>query len=342
LSDVGEWLERQKLSQYAEMFDASDIDFDVLVDLTEDDLRELSVSFGHRQRLLKAIVQLRAERAASAAASTTGPSPIAAAQTAMPAGERRLITVLFCDLVGSTAMTAAADDPEDMFELIAEYHAACSEVIERFGGYVARLVGDGVLAYFGNPRALEGEAERAVRAALAQRDAVQAMGEKRRLKLAVRIGIDTGMVIIGDLVYHGNAEEDTAVGDTPNLAARLQGMAEPGQIVFSQNTRRLVGTLFELSDMGVHTLKGFAVAMHVYRVEAEAEGASRFSIRASLTTASLIGREAQCALLGYLWRTAVTGKGQVVLVSGEPGIGKSHLLHNLRDSVADAAPALLL
>ena len=338
MSDVGVWLERQGLGQYAELFESNDIDLEVLVDLNEDDLRELAVSFGHRKRLLKAIATLQAEQEGGAVRTS---QPLAT-PTGLPAGERRLITVLFCDLVGSTAMTAAADDPEDMFELITAYHAACSDVIEQLGGYVARLVGDGVLAYFGYPQALEGEAERAVRAALGLRATVQDLVKGRGPALSTRIGIDTGLTVIGDLVAQGNSEADTAVGDTPNLAARLQGLAAPNQIVISHNTRRLLGNLFELSDLGPQDLKGFNAPVRAYTVESEAENASRFTASDQELARPLVGREGEFETLMALWRKAAAGEGQAVIVSGEPGVGKSHLILNLRKALAEEASALLL
>ncbi len=332
------WLERQGLGRYAQLFEENDIDLDVLVDLTEDDLRELSVSFGHRKRLLKAIGNLRAEREHAYQPAPQRP----AAPSGVPAGERRLITVLFCDMVGSTALTAAADDPEDMFELIAAYHAACSEMIERFGGYVARLVGDGVLAYFGYPQAFEGEAERAARAAVALRAAVDRLGQTRRMALSTRIGIDTGLTIIGDFIAPGNAEADSAVGDTPNLAARLQGLAAPNQIVISHNTRRLLGNLFELADLGPQALKGFSAPVRAYLIEGEAEHASRFAAAAQDGVRPLVGRARELDTLMELWQRTQAGEGQAVIVSGEPGVGKSHLILSLRNALADRAAAMLL
>jgi class 3 adenylate cyclase/tetratricopeptide (TPR) repeat protein len=339
LSDVGAWLERQGLGQYADLFEENDIDLEVLVDLSEDDLRELSVSFGHRKRLLKAIGLLRSEHAGG-----TFDAPVRAqtTSTGLPAGERRQVTVLFCDMVGSTAMTTAADDPEDMFELIADYHAACSEAIEDFGGYVARLVGDGVLAYFGYPQALEGEAERATRAALALRAAVQELGVKRRTKLSTRIGIDTGLTVIGDFIAQGSSEADAAVGDTPNRAARLQGLAEPDQIVISHNTRRLLGSLFDLDDLGLQDLKGFSEKISAYLVKHEAENASRFTSFSHADDRPLIGRTKELEMLLGLWRKAAAGQGQTVLVSGEPGVGKSHLIQSLRRALVKEAATLLV
>lgn len=343
MPDVGAWLERQGLGQYADLFIENDIDLEVLIDLHEDDLRELSVSFGHRKRLLKAIAALRTEMAAAHPSSPVTDMPPGPARAAgVPAGERRQVTVLFCDMVGSTAMTAAADDPEDMFELIADYHAACSEVIERFGGYVARLVGDGVLAYFGYPQALEGEAERAARAALGLRTAVEKLGERRGAKLATRIGIDTGLTVIGDFIAQGNAEADSAVGDTPNRAARLQGLAAPDEIIISHNSRRLLGNLFDLTDLGPQDLKGFNEAIRAYKVEGEAENSSRFATAAQSDAGPPLGRERELESLLALWRKAAAGEGQTVLVSGEPGVGKSHLIQSLRRALAGEAASLLV
>ena len=339
LSDVGAWLERQGLGQYADLFEENDIDLEVLVDLNEDDLRELSVSFGHRKRLLKAIAALRSVQDGKDLDET---DPAIATAASLPVGERRQVTVLFCDMVGSTAMTAAADDPEDMFELIADYHSACSTVIEGFGGFVARLVGDGVLAYFGYPQAMEGEAERAARAALALRAEVRALGQQRRATLSTRIGIDTGLTVIGDFVAKGNAEADAAVGDTPNRAARLQGLAAPDQIIISHNTRRLLGNLFDLDDLGPQDLKGFNEPIPAYVVEGEAENASRFTSAVLAEDRPIVGRTKELEALLDLWHKAASGEGQAVIVSGEPGVGKSHLIQSLRRALAEDVSALLL
>tara|TARA_R110002096_G_scaffold79847_3_gene187441 strand:- start:372 stop:3671 length:3300 start_codon:yes stop_codon:yes gene_type:complete len=338
------WLKSIGLDQYEAMLAENDIDFEILVDLTEDDLRELPISFGHRKRLVKAIAEYNQSIAAPTPpepqpTATTSPAPLIP-QTDSD-GTRRQITVMFCDLVGSTAI-AAERDPEDMFRIISAYHSTCTDIIRRHGGHVARIAGDGVLAYFGFPVAEEGEAERAVRASLALVDAVRAIDIEDGLVLNVRIGIDTGLVVISDLIGHGSAEEDAIFGDSPNLAARLQSMAEPGQILISQNTRRLIGSLFELLDLDIHKVKGFDLPIRLFRVIGTAATESRFVARRGDALGPLVGREQESALLLARWRTARAGEGQVVLISGEGGIGKSHLVQQLRAAVARDAPQTLL
>jgi class 3 adenylate cyclase len=240
MGDVGEWLQRLGLGQYAGVFAEHDIDDEVLPDLTDQDLERLGVSLGHRKKLLRVI----------AALSETAPDAGSTPEFAAPReAERRQLTVLFCDLVGSTELSGRLD-PEDMGALIRDYHAACTEVMERWGGHIAKYMGDGVLAYFGWPHAHEDEAERAVRAGLAIVSAVGRLTRPTPEPLAARVGIATGLVMVGELIGEGVAQEQTVVGETPNLAARLQALAAPGTVVISQATRRLVGGLFELDDLG--------------------------------------------------------------------------------------------
>jgi class 3 adenylate cyclase len=268
--DVSTWLRDLGLEDYAHAFRANHIDAEVLLQLTADDLTALGItSIGHRRKLLAAIAAL--DRGRSAAAS----EPIAATVRPLEA-ERRQLTVLFVDLVGSTEL-AARLDPEDMGQVIRVYHGTCTEVVERWGGHVAKYMGDGVLAYFGWPQAHEDDAERAVRAGLELADEVRKLDTPAGKTLAARIGIATGLVMVGELIGEGGAQEQTVVGDTPNLAARLQALAEPGTVVISQATRRLVGELFELADLGPRRLKGFAAPIAIWRVlgEGRPRGASR-------------------------------------------------------------------
>ncbi len=251
MGEIAAWLEENGLGQYAELFRANDITAPVLPELTDDDLKELGISLGHRRLLLKAIKGL-----ASALDEAGASAPAQAATPVRPEAERRQLTVMFVDLVGSTAL-AGRLDPEDMRAVIAAYQNACSEVIRRYEGHVAKFMGDGVLAYFGYPRAHEDDAERAVRAGLAIAEAV-GRSERGRRRLAVRIGIATGQVVVGDLIGEGAAQEEAVVGETPNLAARLQGLAEPGSVVIAEASERLVGGLFELADLGGRALRGFA------------------------------------------------------------------------------------
>ena len=241
--DIAAWLRELGLERYAEAFRDNDVDFAVLLTLSADDLKELGVSsLGHRRKLLEAIAQLRPPEPT---VGTDGPE----VRWPRPAAERRQLTVLFCDLVGSTELSARLD-PEDMGELIRGYQRRCAEAVERWGGHVAKYMGDGVLAYFGWPRAHEDEAERAVRAGLALTGAVADLATPAGDPLAARVGIATGLVMVGELIGEGAAKEQTVVGETPNLAARLQALAAPGSVVISQATRRLVGGLFELTDLG--------------------------------------------------------------------------------------------
>jgi class 3 adenylate cyclase len=248
--DVGKWLRRLRLSEYALAFRDNQIDGDVLRNLTGDDLKELGVaSVGHRRKLLLAIAEL--------SGTSVGPTALAKASRIEPpaydAAERRQLTVMFCDLVGSTAL-AARLDPEDMRGIITAYDTCCVNLIERNGGYVAKYLGDGVLAYFGYPQAHEHDAERAVRAGLAIVDAAPKLETCAETPLHVRVGIATGIVVVGDLLGSGESQERGVVGDTPNLAARLQRIAAPGSIVIAEGTRKLLGELFELVDLGPQKL----------------------------------------------------------------------------------------
>jgi class 3 adenylate cyclase len=238
--DVGAWLRGLGLERYEEAFRDNAIDADVLHDLTEADLEQLGVLLGHRKRLLRAISEL--------------PEPFAEHE---PEAERRQLTVLFCDLVGSTALSAGLD-PEDLREIIRAYHRCVGAVVERYEGNVAKYMGDGVLAYFGYPQAHEDDPERAIRAGLDLVDAVARLNPRGDLALQVRVGVATGVVVVGDLIGTGEAQERTVVGETLNLASRLQALAEPGSVVVGPSVRRLAGVMFDYADLGAHDLKGFA------------------------------------------------------------------------------------
>lgn len=332
--DVGEWLGSIGLGQYQAAFRDNEVDDEVLRTLTADDLKDLGVTLvGHRRKIMTAIAGLSASAAHSHAFADTRLTPPAAA-TIQVAPERRQLTVLFCDLVGSTAMSARLD-PEDMREVIRDYQDVCTTVVARYDGFVAKFMGDGVLAYFGFPRAHEDDAERAVRAGLDLTDAVAALGTRDRDALKTRIGIATGIVVVGDLVGQGSAQEQAVVGDTPNLAARLQTRAEPGAVLIADQTRRLLGDTFELASLDLNDVKGFDTPIHAWTVLREAETESRFEASRSNQMTPFIGREPEVALLVERWKDACAGEGKVALLSGEAGIGKSRILTSLRERVAD-------
>ena len=331
--DVAEWLRGLGLDQYVSAFRANDIDAEVLRRLTAEDLRELGVaSVGHRRRLLDAIAALSDGLPAAEA------TPAAAAASAATAeAERRQLTIMFCDLVGSTEL-AIRLDPEDLHDIIAAYHRRVTEVVTRYGGFVARLMGDGVLAYFGYPLAHEDDAERAVRSGLAIVEAIAALGLGQPLE--VRIGIATGLVVVGDLIGTGAAHEEMVTGETPNLAARLQSLAAPNAVIVSHSTRCQLGMLFEMQDLGPQVLKGFASGPRAWRVVGESGVESRF---AALRTAKtpLVDREEELDLLLRRWAQAKSGEGRIVLLSAEAGIGKSRLAEALVERIATDKPGLL-
>src|SRR5499433_2195599 len=318
--NVAAWLNRLGLEQYERAFRENDVDGEVLPELTADDLIGLGVtSIGHRRKLLAAIAALGTEPPTGAQSATSATSASTAAPTID--AERRQLTVMFCDLVGSTALSTR-HDPEDLRELIGDYHRAVAETVGRFDGFVAKYMGDGVLIYFGYPQAHEDDAERAVRAGLAVIEAVGRLPARQHLN--VRLGIATGLAVVGDLIGEGAAQERGVVGETPNLAARLQGLAAPNTLVIAEATRRQVGGLFDLADLGPQALAGFSDPQPAWRVIGESGMLSRFEALRSGET-PLVGRDEEVELLVRRWEQAKTGEGRVVLISGEPGIGKSRL-----------------
>jgi class 3 adenylate cyclase len=270
MSDIRTWLESIGLGQYADAFEANDIDMDLLRQIDDQALRDLGMtSAGHRLRIRNGIAKLTPAAVPEVNLSATTPKH----ETTVASAERRQLTVMFCDLVGSTALSGKLD-PEEMREVIRAYQDACSGPVARYDGFIAKFMGDGILAYFGFPRAHEDDAERAVRAGL---DIVAAVGRLRALEpLRVRIGVATGLVVVGDLIGEGTSQEQAVVGDTPNLAARLQALAEPGTIVVAGSTRRLLGDLFKLRDLGRQELKGFAEPVNAWAVEGVLASESRF------------------------------------------------------------------
>jgi len=321
MQQIADWLEKLGMSEYAERFAENDVDSSVLRHLTDQDLKDLGVSLGHRRKMLAAIAELGGA-AAKPAGSEPKPQDVA---------ERRQVTVIFSDLVGSTALSVRMD-PEDLRDIIAAYQKCVDKTVRRFGGYVAKYMGDGVLVYFGYPLAHEDDAERAVRAGL---ELVRAVNDlKTDEALQTRIGIATGLVVVGDLIGSGAAQEQAVVGETPNLAARLQGIAEPDTVVIAETTRKLIGNLFEFEDLGAQDLKGIAGPVRAWAALRPSSVESRFEAMHASGLTELVGREEELEILLRRWSMAKTAEGQVVLLSGEPGIGKSRLTAALLERLA--------
>jgi class 3 adenylate cyclase/predicted ATPase len=324
MQQVSDWLEKLGLGQYVQRFAENDIDASVLPHLTDQSLKELGVSLGHRLKILAAVQEL---------GTPAPPQPTTPTETKpQDTAERRQVTVMFSDLVGSTALSARMD-PEDLREVISAYQKCVAETVQRFGGFVAKNMGDGVLVYFGYPQAHEDDAERAVRAGL---QLVSAVGDLKttREPLQARVGIATGLVVVGDLIGSGEAQERGIVGETPNLAARLQGIAEPNTVVIAESTRKLLGNLFDLQDLRGQDLKGIEGPVRAWAVLRPASVESRFEALHASGLTELVGREEECELLLRRWSKAKTGEGQVVLLSGEAGVGKSRLTAALLDRLA--------
>ena len=321
MQQIADWLKRLGMSEYTQRFSENDIALDILPELTDQDLEKLGVSLGHRRRMLKAIRELGNPALATPRTETAAsPDPHLSA-------ERRQLTVMFCDLVGSTALSTRLD-PEDLREIISAYHQRCAQLITKHGGFIARYLGDSVLAYFGYPRADEDDAERAVRAGLALVEDASKPETAAGASLQTRVGIATGLVVVGDLIGVGVAQEQSVVGVTPNLAARLQALAAPGTVVIAASTRRLTGGLFEYRDLGTVAVKGFAENVSAWQVLGVSTTESRFEAMHTAIT-PLIGREEEIELLLRRWELAKSGEGSVVLISGEPGIGKSRIAQTI-------------
>jgi class 3 adenylate cyclase/tetratricopeptide (TPR) repeat protein len=332
--NIASWLQQLGLEAYQELFQENKIDARSLPYLTAADLTDLGISaVGHRRILLNAIATLRQESAVGEGrdgAELAEPSEHAAARHQ---AERRQLTVMFCDLVASTELSTRLD-PEDFQEVMNAYHACCTEAVQSYAGHIAQFVGDGLVAYFGYPQAHEDDAERAVRAGLELTASVPKLKPIDNVDLQVRIGIASGSVVVGDLVQRGATYEETAVGDTPALASRLQTVAGPGGVVISESTRRLIGDLFELHALGAMPIKGFPQPIPIWRVEGEGDAESRFDALRGGKLTPLIGREHEIELLLEPWRRAREGEGQVVMLEGEAGIGKSRLVREMRDRLA--------
>ncbi len=330
--DIGAWLDGLGLGRYGPAFRDAAIDAETLTELREEHLRELGLPLGHRVKLLRAIAQLR-----DAAATQAPPREQVAAQLddAVPdaQAERRQLTVMFVDLAGSTELSCRLD-AEDMREVIRSYQDAVAGEVARFGGHVGKFMGDGVLAYFGWPRVHEDSAERAVQAGLAIAAVVATLRAPDGHPLAARLGIATGVVVVGDLIGQGTSREEAVVGETPNLAARLQTTAPAGKVVVAARTRSLLGNRFQLAELGTVVLKGLPQPVPCWQVEADRTAITRFEARQGVRLAPMVGRNQELALLLDRWARARAGEGQAVMVLGEAGIGKSRLAVALGSALA--------
>jgi class 3 adenylate cyclase len=265
-----------------------------------------------------------------------GPATAAVHAPYLPEAERRQLTVMFCDLVDSTAL-ASQLDPEDLREVIRAYQATCAEVIQRFEGHIAQYLGDGLLVYFGYPQAHEDDAQRAIRTGLGIVEVMATLNsrlaQRQGVRLAIRLGIHTGLVVVGE-IGGGGRQEHLALGETPNIAARLQGLAAPDTIIISEATARLVEGYFISHSLGMQDLKGLAHPLRVYRVLHASETQTRLDVGAIRGLTPLVGRDSEVALLRERWTQVQDGLGQVVLINGEPGIGKSRLVQVLKEQLA--------
>ncbi len=332
--DVSEWLEKLDLGQYASSFIENDIDTQLLTQLTDTDLKELGISsLGHRKKILGAIETLdQQETEATILITSTGEA------------ERRQLTVMFCDLAGSTELSQRLD-PEDLREINRAYQDACKMAIERYEGYIARYMGDGVLAYFGFPQAHEDDAERAVHAGLAVVESIVdldiPLGVGQEIELGVRVGIATGPVVVGDIIGEAASQESAVVGDTPNLATRLQSLASANEVVISPGTYELAMWRFEFENLGKHNLKGFAEPIQSWRAVSPISAESRFEASHQSNLTPLVGRKHEIGMLLERWEQAKEGDGQVVLLCGEAGIGKSRITETLRERITADDPVSL-
>ena len=327
--DIARWLDRLGLGQYAQAFAENDIDLEILPHLVDEDLERLGLSLGHMRKLQVAIKTLSADEPPTRPA----PPPSKEPEPRPAEAERRQLTVMFCDLVGSTELSRRLD-PEDLREVMRRYQDAAAGAITRYEGYVAKFLGDGVLAYFGWPQAHEDQVERAVRTGLDAVAAVASLKLDDNVALQARVGIATGRVVVGDLIGEAAAEAEAVAGETPNLAARLQGVAAPGQVVIGATTRLLIGEIFELKDLGVHELKGFGEPVRAWRVLRAGDIDSRYEAKRVGGGLPLVGRQEELGLLLRSWEASKEAHGQVVLIQGEAGIGKSRLVEALRQQVA--------
>jgi len=329
--DSGEWLDDLGLGKYIKVFAENEIDLATLPHVTEEDLKELGLTLGARRKLLAAVERHEPTIKPKSGARVDGD------RIGGTEAERRQLTVMFCDLAGSTKLSEQLD-PEDLREVLQAYQSACSEVIGHYDGHVAKYIGDGLLVYFGYPQAHEDDAQRAVRAGLEIVSAVAGLNGRAdvppNIELAAHLGIHTGLVVTGEMGAGDTREEMAIVGEAPNIAARLEGPAKPGSVLISDSTHRLIEGLFVCEALGAQSLKGISEPVGVYKVERETDARSRFEAAARRGLMPLVGREQEIALLLDRWEQAQEGEGQVVLLSGEAGIGKSRIVRMLRDRVA--------
>jgi len=336
MSDFRVWLQSLGLEKYCEVFASHDIDLTVAPDLTEQDLETLGLSLGHRRKFISAAAKLRS----AAGSSTVAPAQVQPdGQPAIPV-ERRQVTVVFIDLVGSTALSSGLD-PEDLIRLLRQYRDACIALIGKYDGFIAQYLGDGIMVYFGFPRALEHAAERAVRAGLEIVDKVGRLKRPDGLPLQSRVGIATGLVVVGRTTGAGTAGEETIVGDIPNLAARLQSVAEPDCVLIGPTTYQLTADFFEYSFLGEHAIKGFNEPISIWKAVRESPTESRFAAAHAAAAGPIVGRERELAFLYDAWQRATRGDGHVVLLVGEAGMGKSRLLEALAERVREEPHRLL-
>ncbi len=328
--DIAQWLESLGLGQYAQAFADNGIGIEALPHLRDEDFERLGVLLGHMRRLQAAIETLSADEPPTRPV----PPPSKEPEPRPAEAERRQLTVMFCDLVGSTELSGRLD-PEDLREVLRRYQNAVAGPVTRYGGYLARYLGDGVLVYFGWPRAQEDQAERAIWAGLDAIGAVEGIKISGDVYLSARVGIASGQVVIGDIVGDAGRDVDAVTGETPNLAARLQGLAEPNQLVIDARTYGLVGTAFELEHLGSHDLKGFSKPVPVWYVVGKGKAESRFEAAHATRLARFIGREHELGMVRERWAQAKRAEGQVVLLTSEAGIGKSRLVQALCDGIGE-------
>ena len=336
MSDFKLWLQSVGLEKYGEVFASHDIDLTVAPDLTEQDLEKLGLSLGHRRKFMAAAAKFRTAPASSPVASAQA-QPV---DQLAPAVERRQLTVVFVDLVGSTALGTELD-PEDLIQLLRQYRDACTAVIAKFDGFIAQYLGDGILVYFGFPQAQEHAGERAVRAGLEIAGKIGQLKQPDGRALQARVGIATGLVVTGGATGVGTAGEETVVGDTPNLAARLQSLADPGCVLVGPTTHQLTSNFFEFSFLGEHAIKGFRDSISVWKVLGESAIENRFAAAHAAAAGPIVGRERELVFLYDSWQRATRGDGHVVLLAGEAGIGKSRLLEALAERVSEEPHRLL-